>query len=453
MTTDNKGTRGTSASNAVVSLFSGAGGMSLGFAAAGLKPNLAADINSDACDTYRANLGEAIRCVDLSEPQSAFEAELAQFVRPFLLIGGPPCQGFSSAGAKRGEDERNRLIFNYFDIVQRLEPRWFLFENVEGLLTSNMGRSVFELVKQFIAIGYRVRLEKVNFAGFGLPQARKRVVLLGNAMGVDFDLPSMTHAFDAGKHRGGHGLPSAPSFDDATLGLGEPDSLDFTAYAATAPLSPYDASMRAKNPRGGTSLHNAVSLSNKLRGAVRHLKPGQTMKDLPEDLWHDSFKRRANRRVMDGTPTEKRGGAPSGVKRLMGNLNSLTITGAATREFIHPDRDRTITLREAARLQSFPDVYEFVGNGLSVAQQIGNAFPPLAAEVFARHLMKLDGSFGSGGKAPKQAGPGLCGYHLTDAIAMSPALAQTDAYLSGLMTVQQSLFFDDEPRKVAGGRR
>jgi DNA (cytosine-5)-methyltransferase 1 len=154
-------------------------------------------------------------------------------------------------------------------------------------------------------------------------------------------------------------------------------------------------------------------------------------------MWHESFRRRAFRRVKDGTPTEKRGGAPSGVKRLRQDMNCLTITSAATREFIHPTHDRPLTLREAARLQSFPDKYSFSGNAASMAQQIGNAFPPLMAQLLAEHLKKLDGAHGTGRRNIEAVHAGvLLGYHLTDGAGMSPALLRTDGLLRSLMNEQ-----------------
>jgi DNA (cytosine-5)-methyltransferase 1 len=161
------------------------------------------------------------------------------------------------------------------------------------------------------------------------------------------------------------------------------------------------------------------------------------MKDLPTEYWHASFKQRAFRRVMDGTPTEKRGGAPSGIKRLRGELQCLTITGAANREFIHPNEDRPLTIRECARVQSFPDWYEFHGNAQSVMQQIGNAVPPLAAAVFAKHIQTLDGLFGSGMQCSHTLNNSqLLGYKLTDSTGMSEALKKTESLLSKLMQNQ-----------------
>jgi DNA (cytosine-5)-methyltransferase 1 len=434
----------------VVSLFSGAGGMSLGFAQAGLKPTLAVDIDPDACETYRDNLDfEAIHA-DISNHDSAFMRAIPQYRGVFALIGGPPCQGFSSAGLKDGKDKRNRLIFEYLSIVKNVSPRWFLFENVEGLLTSNDGDSVYSLVQEFIRLGYRVRLEKINFAAYGLPQARKRVLLMGNRLGIDFSFPSATHSFDAGKHRHVNGLPPAPSLSVALAGLGKAveRSSQPSPYPEPESVNDYDALMRAGNRTGQASMH-FVSVPPQLRDLVARLSPGETMKDLPSEFWHDSYKRRAFRRVMDGTPTERRGGAPSGIKRLRGDLNALTITSAATREFIHPSEDRPLTIRECARLQSFPDTFTFAGNAMSVIRQIGNAFPPLGARVLAQHLLDIDGTFGGDiSGRPDRAGD-LIGYRLTESMGMSPALARTESLLRSLLSVQPALPFEQAMAELA----
>src|SRR5258706_6980694 len=121
---------------------------------------------------------------------------------------------------------------------------------------------------------------------------------------------------------------------------------------------------------------------------ARRLKQGQRMRDLPEELWHESYKRRAYRRVMDGTPLEKRGGAPAGLRRLRGDEPSKAITGAAINEFIHPIEDRPLTVRECARIQTFPDDFQFFGSRRDRAQLIGNAVPPRFAEVIAQSLLR-----------------------------------------------------------------
>lgn len=436
--------------DSVLSLFSGAGGMSLGFAQAGLKPVFAADIDPDACRTYQNNLHTEAFEADISDRDSSFRRAIQAYKNVFALIGGPPCQGFSSAGRKDGKDQRNALIFEYLSIVEQVSPRWFLFENVEGLLTSNNGESIYALTREFIRLGYRVRLEKINFAAYGLPQARKRVLLVGNRLGVDFALPSSTHSFDAGKHKYNNGKPPAPSLATALAGLGKvvERASQLASYLESSSLNSYDALMREGNNSGTVSLHSAP-IPAQLRDLIARLRPGETMKDLPSELWHDSYKRRAFRRVMDGTPTERRGGAPSGVKRLRGDLNALTITSAATREFIHPNEDRPLTIRECARLQSFPDAFFFTGNSQSAIRQIGNAFPPLAAQVLARHLADIDGGFGGDVRQRKPQSGGLIDYRLTEATGMSPALARTDCLLNSLMRCQPELPLEKNMAEVA----
>lgn len=426
----------TVTSNQVISLFSGAGGLSKGFALAACKPIAGVEIHGDARRTYEENLGVPCHDFDLASVTPAeLRAKLGIAGQPFAIIGGPPCQGFSSAGARAPGDARNRLIFNYLHLVAELRPRWFLFENVEGLLTSNGGTSIYELARTFATIGYTFRIEKVNFAAFGVPQARKRVVIVGNRLGLQFDFPTYTHSYDAGKHRWGVRLPPSPRLADALAGLDEParSPKASTRYASDAPHNTYDALMRGANTTGKVSHHYAAALSEQDAQRIAHLGPGQTMKDLPEHLWHDSYRRRAFRRVMDGTPTERRGGAPSGLKRLRGDLNCLTITGAATQEFVHPTENRTLTLRECARLQSFDDAFCFYGGPASVARQIGNAVPPLAAQVLAKMIVTLDGMFGAGKVLRFRARQGLLGFHLTNATGMSPALAKTYAMLASLM--------------------
>ncbi len=119
---------------------------------------------------------------------------------------------------------------------------------------------------------------------------------------------------------------------------------------------------------------------------ARLLEPGQCMRDLPRNLWHESYRRRAFRRVMDGTPTERRGGAPAGLRRLRPDEPSKTITGGALGEFLHPTLDRPLTVRECARLQTFPDNFSFVGRIRDAIQLIGNAVPPRLALIIGTSL-------------------------------------------------------------------
>ena len=150
------------------------------------------------------------------------------------------------------------------------------------------------------------------------------------------------------------------------------------------------------------------------------------MKDLPPELQHDSFKRRASRRVCDGTPSEKRGGAPSGLKRLSYDEPCLTITSAAPSEFVHPTQDRTLTIRECARVQTFPDSFAFKGTDAQKILQIGNAIPPKFAERMANQILKCD-------DLPQNTVPvALVDFDVTKATAKSPALAKTTEMMESL---------------------
>lgn len=424
-----------SQTDGVVSLFSGAGGFSYGFALAGLKPLFGAELDKDACKTYEANVGNSCHNVDLSEISPRLFTKLLNGKAPFAIIGGPPCQGFSTAGSRNAEDPRNRLIFNYIHIVREVRPRWFIFENVEGLLTSNHGDAVASLVREFLHIGYSIRLEKVNLAGYGVPQTRKRVLIIGNRIGADFRFPEEIYSYDSGKAKKLTDNPFAPTLNEAIGSLDRPatNRADRIGYVQPLPLSRYDEMMRNGNCANTFTEHfDNTDVDDAYLYSL--LASGQTMKDLPEKFWHKSFKRRAFRRVMDGTPTEKRGGPPSGIKRLRGDLQSLTITGASCREFIHPSEDRPLTVRECARIQSFPDRYEFWGNAASVMQQIGNAVPPIAASLFAAHLQRLDGLYGSGLQTlPTISSPKLLGYKLTESSGMSEALKKTESKLKAIM--------------------
>jgi DNA (cytosine-5)-methyltransferase 1 len=320
---------------------------------------LAVDNNKVALQTYSANLGSQVAELDLSKEVTLPETT--------VVVGGPPCQGFSSAGLRQRNDHRNSLVGCFAGIVAELRPAAFIFENVEGFLTAESGDRVIELLEPLINAGYRIHLRKINAANYGVPQHRKRVVAIGG-LGWNPSFPAPTHsAFGApGAHRAARGLCLAPTISDALMGLPCP--------ATEAPGFPQGHFYR---PLEGIDLRRAIAL-----------KPGQTMRDLPEELQHVSFQRRAFRRVMDGTPTERRGGAPSGIKRLKPDEPSKAITGGASAEFLHPIEHRPLTIRECARLQTFSDDFEFCGNSTEQMQLIGNAVPPLLAQIIGRNLVQ-----------------------------------------------------------------
>ena len=343
----------------VLDLFCGAGGLSLGFQQAGFTIISAVDNDKAALQTYERNVGSHVWHMDLSPNSDLPNAT--------VIIGGPPCQGFSSAGLRRTDDHRNSLVSCFSQLIAKLRPAAFVFENVEGFLTAENGKRILELLDPLIDVGYQIHLRKINAANFGVPQHRKRVIAIGG-LGWKPSFPLPTHsAYGApGAHLGGKILAPTPSIMDA-LGSLPPASM----------IEPGIPEGHYYRPLQGLDLLRASAL-----------KPGETMRDLPEELQHQSYRRRAFRRVKDGTPTERRGGAPSGVRRLRPNEPSKAITGGARAEFIHPSESRALTLRECARLQTFQDDFVFIGNAAEQSQLIGNAVPPLLARSIAVPLAR-----------------------------------------------------------------
>ncbi|WP_420614776.1 DNA cytosine methyltransferase [Candidatus Palauibacter sp.] len=349
----------------VVDLFSGCGGLSWGLEKNGFRIASGVDNWDVALRTFEKNHRHAKAVsADLATLDGTDVAELLELGprTPDVVVGGPPCQGFSSAGQRRRGDARNTLVGGFARFVAHLRPAVFVFENVEGFLTAEGGSRVIELLDPLVTAGYRIHLRKINAANFGVPQHRKRVIAIG-ALGWDPQYPEPTHsAYGApGARLAGCHLPPTPTLGEALAGL--------PPASKSAPGEPAD--------------HYSAPLKGLDLERVQALRPGQTMRDLPEAYWHDSYRRRAFRRVKDGTPTEKRGGAPAGLRRLRLDEPSKAVTGAARNECIHPTEDRCLTIRECARLQTFPDDFTFFGTSSARMQLIGNAVPPLLATKIA----------------------------------------------------------------------
>ncbi len=424
-----------------ISLFAGAGGCSLGFKQAGYDIRFATDLDQDAVDSYQRNFAETpceagdVRDTDAAALRSRSDLRSGELD---ILLGGPPCQGFSSAGVKAGDDPRNSLLRHYVRLLDGTRPKWFVMENVEGLLTNGGGLHLRDAVAAFLEAGYAVNVEKIYAQGYGVPQRRKRVLIVGNRLGHNFIFPEPSTRFSGSIFRKGEvtfacalgDLPPAAKLAGWARAYERPPQNELQAYL-----------------RGEATMvtdHFTIPLSGLQLQRVSGLRPGQTMKDLPEHLQHDSFRRRAFRRVMDGTPVERRGGAPHGLKRLFADEPCLTITSAATREFVHATEDRLLTLRECARLQTFPDGFEFAGNAASRIRQIGNAIPPMLARTLAEHIAT---EYGFDAKYGPNRRPSLR-YRLTRSEGMSPALLQTGALLAELACEKdEQLALLERPRK------
>lgn len=227
----------------VVSLFSGAGGLDLGFARAGNEIVWANDLYSDAVETYRANLGDHIVCADISTISSA------DIPACDIVIGGFPCQGFSVANTKRHEsDQRNRLYLELLRVVHDKQPKFFLAENVKGILHFAGGKVYERILSDMRELGYKVKSRLFNVADYGVPQKRERVIFVGvrNDVQFEYEFPKPTHA-----KNGAGGLPAWVGVGAAFAGIPDPDrpndlpnhvyskyKLNFNGYIGHRPLDP-----------------------------------------------------------------------------------------------------------------------------------------------------------------------------------------------------------------------
>jgi DNA (cytosine-5)-methyltransferase 1 len=379
-------------------LFCGAGGLSCGLAA-NFDVRAHLDHWPPAVNTLNANFEEQREPVDIAEMTAAELRTMAGGI-PTVIAGGPPCQSFTSAGRRDATDHRATLVGAYARLAAEVRPPVVVFENVEGFVTTGGGRYVIDLLEPLIDVGYNVIVRKVNLANYGVPQHRKRVIVVASLLGVP-PFPAPTHsAWGAPGAQHIAGRPLTPTVEEALEGLTTPGAPD--APQGHVARFPQDSEQRNR---------------------MAALSEGETMRDLPQDMWHKSYRKRANRRVSDGTPSERRGGAPAGLRRLRRDEPSKAITSAAVREFVHPTGNRTLTLREAARLQTFDDTFQFHGTANDQATLIGNAIPPRFAAVLSAAVH--DHVTAASARADTLHGRGvLVEFTVTSAGAMSPALAR-----------------------------
>lgn len=329
-----------------IDLFSGAGGLSLGLETAGFDVALAVDWEPDSIQTHANNLGGRALVADLTNVSGAQLLELAGIAEVDLLAGGPPCQGFSVQRRGGMHDERNRLVFEFMRFVDELRPRAFLMENVAAIGGPRGKDFLQALTQQAAALGYAVRSQILDAADFGVPQHRRRLFLVGILDGDPLLFPAPTHNPD-----------TWATVRGALAGL--PD-----------PFSDPEAAARFPN-------HARDNISAKNRERISYVPEGGGREDIPEDLrlpCHRVSVETAGHRGVYGRLWWDR---PSGT--ITTRCNSFT-----RGRFAHPSENRNITMREAARLQGFPDTFAFHGDKVSVAHQVGNAVPPpLAAAVAA----------------------------------------------------------------------
>ena len=368
-----------------IDLFCGAGGLSLGLENAGFEVALGLDFDKHVIDTYRANHEGRLLHADVRSIDGQDLLAEAGVSDVDLLAGGPSCQGFSTHGKRLADDERNFLYAEFMRIVADLRPATVLMENVKGLLIARKGAFRDEVIASFQALGYQVVGQLILAADYGVPQLRERVFFLASRIGQDLTLPSPTHAkpgtlpVEAGQ------LSPYVTLSEAIGDLpeiGDSSQIDPLPYQSP-PKSDYQQVMR----RNSHELYNHISrpVSQLARSVIEQLGPGEGLRSIPPERLPERFHRM--RRISTG---ELRRDCTTLYHRLSPDKPSYTITcnftNVSAGAFAHPYELRAITAREAARLQSFPDAFRFLG--YSIPHQIGNAVPPLLGEIIGQSIIK-----------------------------------------------------------------
>lgn len=373
-----------------IDLFCGAGGITQGFKQAGYQCLYANDAMPEAIDTFRYNHPnslaeckpiESVNATNLRRTLGIEKGELD------VLVGGPPCQGFSiNAPSRFLEDPRNSLFRHYARFVEEFSPKAFVFEDVPGLLSMADGAIFKQILQVFADLGYVLSVKILFGPHYGIPQERWRLILLGSKYG-EVPHPAATHfAKGRANFRGGSTLTISLDSTDAKhllpyvtvgdaigdlprLNMGEgAEELGYTIDR----VSPY--ALRLRNPDGVTFNHFAAKLAKQNIERMRHVPPGGSWRDIPHELLPRGMQKA---RKSDHT---KRYGRLS-FDGLSGTV--LTKCDPHWGTVFLPDQDRTLSVREAARLQSFPDHYRFMGSRVAQYVQVGNAVPVLMATAIA----------------------------------------------------------------------
>ena len=354
----------------VVDLFCGCGGFSKGFQQAGFNVRFGIDNWQDALVTYQKNFPNAVVLnEDITRVSGKQIIDMCgmQADEVDVIIGGPPCQGFSVSGKRMIDDERNVLYKSFVDLVSEIRPKVFVMENVPGLVRLFNGKVGEQVLEDFTGIGYTVKQQILSADNYGVPQQRKRV-------------------FFVGLNNEKFSRPDSFIYPTPTTGIGEMipaisckeaiSDLDFVPDDKVLGEDiPYEIPARnsyQKMMRDGSNsiLNHSITLhKEKTKEIIAMVPDGGNYKDLPEELWSTRKVHIAWTRMDSKKPC-------------------FTIDTGHNHHF-HYRANRVPTVRESARIQSFPDTFEFVGIKTSQLKQVGNAVPPLLAKAIAENIIKV----------------------------------------------------------------
>lgn len=334
-----------------IDLFCGCGGLSLGFEKAGFDILLGIDAWEDAITTFNYNHKNSKGiCSDLSTLNPKDIESQLNGKSVDVIIGGPPCQGFSVAGKRIVDDERNKLYKNFVRFVEFFKPKAFMMENVPNILSIGNGIVRDAIVKDFSNLGYKVVYKILTASDYGVPQNRRRTFFVGFKNGNEFTFPLPT-------------VKQKVTSKEAISDLPDKTVLDGGKYPVT-PQSNYQKLMR-KNVNGLYN-HRVTVHTEQTKRIIAMVPDGGNYKDLPVELQQTRKVHIAWTRLDSSKP-------------------SFTIDCGHNHHF-HYKYNRVPTVRESARIQSFPDNFIFLGKLGSQLRQVGNAVPPLMAEEIAKEI-------------------------------------------------------------------
>jgi len=360
-----------------IDLFCGAGGLSEGFRQAGMHVLAGQDIEAAFGETFESTHPEAKfvhGAIQDVSAQSLLDAAQLKSGELDVMIGGPPCQGYSVYNHQRGIDDPRAGLFNeYLRLVEAIRPRWLVMENVTGIMSIANGGIVREIQSGMRKLGYRVDMKMLKAEEFGVPQERRRVFFIATREDTcPILFPDATH---------GPELEPYVTVWDALSDL--PRLENGESYKngkyRTKPANSYQALLRGD--RTLVENHAAPRLSATNLERMKHIPQGGSWRDIPFDLLPNGMKK-AKR--SDHT---KRYGRPKKSDLACTILTKCDIHWGA---YIHPTQDRSFTVREAARLQSFPDFFTFSGSRTEQFVQVGNAVPPLLGRAVAESIKNAD---------------------------------------------------------------
>lgn len=339
--------------NKIIDLFCGCGGLSYGFEMAGFEVTLAIDMWKDAIETFNHNhKNKVAKCLDIHDLTADYLKEINTDNEIVGIIGGPPCQGFSTVGKRDINDPRNQLYTEYCRVVETVQPSFFVIENVKGLLTLNKGAFRNDIHKRFESLGYTVSEKLVNAANYGVPQNRQRVFFVG-IKGKNFVFPNENKT----QLTCSDALSDMPDLNKQN---GTEELMRYTKEAQN------DYQRYLREGSNGLKNNQITMHSEQTIQIISMIKDGGKIKDLPPEYWSIRKYNKAFERMSAYRPS------------------NTVDTGH--RNYFHYSENRIPTARENARLQSFPDRFEFLGTRGSQYKQIGNAVPPLLAKAIAQAI-------------------------------------------------------------------